>query len=265
MFARALLLSLAIAAPGAAEAPLSGTRVEPPPSSLRMVLNIPAYRLEVYDGDEKIRSYTVTIGMPRYPTPSGGFSITRIEWNPWWTPPDSKWAEGKEKTAPGPRNPMGRAKLQFDDYLYVHGTALTKQIGGAHSHGCVRLKNADVLDLARLVATRTGVLSEAEISRLENNSKATRSVRLPSPIPIQIRYALTERKEDGTVVKRKDVYGLGDRDSTIARDAEVVAAEKAEAGGTVEPTAAEMGADVDSVETPDAQIGDAETVGAAAR
>ena len=86
MFAKAFLLSLAIAAPGAAEPP-SAAVVEPHPSSLRMVLNIPSYRLEVYDGDEKIRSYTVTVGMPKFPTPTGGFAITRIEWNPWWTPP----------------------------------------------------------------------------------------------------------------------------------------------------------------------------------
>jgi murein L,D-transpeptidase YcbB/YkuD len=248
MFAKALLLSFAIAAPAAAEPP-SGPAAEPNPGSLRMVLNIPSYRLEVYDGDEKIRSYTVTVGMPKYATPTGGFAITRIEWNPWWTPPDSKWAEGKEKTAPGPRNPMGRAKLQFDTYLYVHGTALTKQIGGAHSHGCVRLKNGDVLDLARLVATRTGALSDAEITSLENNSKRTRSVALPSAIPIQIRYALTDRGEDGKVVKRKDIYGLGDRDGTIMEDMVV----DADAAKAAEPTVA--GAAVDSVEPPVVEVG----------
>ena len=202
MLGKALLLSLAFSAPAVAA---------PPPSSLRMVLNIPTYRLELWDGDQKIRSYRVTIGMPDHPTPTGGFAVTRIEWNPWWTPPGSKWAEGKTKTAPGSSNPMGRAKLQFDELLYVHGTSNVKQIGGPHSHGCVRLANADVLDLARVIALRSGVLSEAEITALERSTKRTRSVDLPAAVPILIRYALTE-EVDGEPVVHKDPYGWGDLD-----------------------------------------------------
>ena len=137
--------------------------------------------------------------------------MTRIEWNPWWTPPDSKWAAGKTKTAPGATNPMGRAKLQFDDLLYVHGSSNVKQIGGPHSHGCVRLKNADVLDLARTLALRSGVLSESEITALERSTKRTRSVELPVPVSIFIRYALTE-EIDGREVTLEDPYRWGNLD-----------------------------------------------------
>ena len=206
MFGKALLFSGLIAGGVAAQAPSDPVRAD----SLHMTLNIPSYQLEVWDGSEKIRSYWVTVGMPEYQTPVGSFAITRIEWNPAWTPPDSKWARNAKPVAPGPGNPMGRAKLQFDDLLYVHGTYRPNELGGAYSHGCVRLKNEDVLDLARLVATRTGAISEDEIARLEKNSRRTRSVRLPYAIPIRIRYGLSEVVA-GQQVDLEDPYGWASR------------------------------------------------------
>ncbi len=202
MLAKALFLSMALVAPAAAS---------PPPNSFRLVLNLPSYRLELWDGDEQIKTYQVTIGMPGHATPTGGFAVTRIEWNPWWTPPDSKWAAGKARTPPGATNPMGRAKLQFDELLYVHGSSNAKQIGGPHSHGCVRLKNADVLDLARTIALRSGMLSESDIAALERNSKRTRSIELPAPVSLFVRYALTE-EIDGELITLDDPYGWGNMD-----------------------------------------------------
>jgi murein L,D-transpeptidase YcbB/YkuD len=203
MFKKALMVSIFLAGPAAVAA-------EP----LRLSLNLPSYQLEVWEGEEKIRSYTVTIGAPDFPTPTGGFSITRIEWNPSWTPPPSPWARGAKKAPPGPNNPMGRAKLQFDDYLYVHGTVKEDELGGAHSHGCIRMSNADILDLARLVATHEGVLTAEEIDALENSSRRTRSVRLPEPIPIRIRYGL-EEEVGGDIVELEDPYGWRETMRTV--------------------------------------------------
>jgi murein L,D-transpeptidase YcbB/YkuD len=207
MLGKALLFSF-LATAGAHAAPTS----DPTPTSglggdsLTLTLNIPTYKLEVRDGSEVIRSYWVTIGMPEYPTPTGSFKITRIEWNPRWVPPSSPWAKGKTEKAPGKGNPMGRVKLQFDDFLYVHGTWRPDELGGPYSHGCVRLKNEDALDLARLIAERQQVLTDAQITALERNSTRTRSVRLPTPIPIRIRYGLTD-EVDGKVVDNADPYG----------------------------------------------------------
>jgi murein L,D-transpeptidase YcbB/YkuD len=193
MLGKALLLSLLVANGAAAS------------DSLTLTLNLPSYTLEVWDGPERIRSYKATIGLPKYETPTGTFQITRIEWNPSWVPPDSPWAAGKEETGPGKGNPMGRVKLQFDDYLYIHGTWQTKQLGGAFSHGCVRLSNEDVQDLARLIAERQGLLTSTEIDALERNSKRTRSVRLASAIPLRIRYDLNA-EVDGEIVNYDDPY-----------------------------------------------------------
>ena len=229
MLKRALLASLVLAAPAAAD-----------DGPLRLIINLPSYQLEVWDGDEKIRSYTATIGAPDFPTPTGGFQITRIEWNPSWTPPPSPWARGEKKAPPGPNNPMGRVKMQFDDYLYVHGTSKEGELGGAHSHGCIRLSNADALDLARLIATRTGALTDGEIAALEASPRRTRSVRLPSPVPIRIRYGLNE-EVSGELVDFEDPYGWRESARPVSAGAALAtsALRSGAGGGRPRPSPAE--------------------------
>ena len=42
-------------------------------------------------------------------------------------------------------------------YIYIHGTADTEPIGEARSHGCVRMRNADIAELFDLVPPGTPV------------------------------------------------------------------------------------------------------------
>jgi L,D-transpeptidase YbiS len=42
-------------------------------------------------------------------------------------------------------------------YIYIHGTNAESQLGTPASHGCVRMSNADVVDLFSLVAVGTPV------------------------------------------------------------------------------------------------------------
>ena len=194
------ILSLFLAA-----APLPGA--DPGPLMLR--INLPEKRLDLVEGTQTIRSYPATIGAPRYPTPTGRFSVTSITWNPWWNPPSSEWARGEKKTAPGPRNPMGRAKLRFDRLLYVHGTVNEAALGTAASHGCIRLSNEDVLDLARFLAERTGAIPADEVAALEASPRRTREVALPGEgIPILIEYRLVKEGPEGPD-RFDDVYERG--------------------------------------------------------
>ncbi|MDR2220415.1 MAG: L,D-transpeptidase [Methylobacillus sp.] len=43
-------------------------------------------------------------------------------------------------------------------YIYIHGTPDTEPVGVACSHGCVRMRNADVLELFERVAVGTPVV-----------------------------------------------------------------------------------------------------------
>ena len=49
----------------------------------------------------------------------------------------------------------------FDRYIYIHGTNHEEQIGERASHGCIRMRNADVAELFDLVEVNTPVLIAA--------------------------------------------------------------------------------------------------------
>jgi hypothetical protein len=154
---------------------------------LKLVLNIAARRLHVYENGERTRTYTVSVGKPGHRTPVGSYRISRVEWNPWWHPPNSPWARGKKPTPPGPKNPMGRVKMYFRNLYFIHGTPETGTLGQAVSHGCVRMSNGNAIALARLVHEYGSPnVSKATIDRLVGNSKATRTIWLKRPIPFEV-------------------------------------------------------------------------------
>jgi murein L,D-transpeptidase YcbB/YkuD len=180
------------------------------PQPMRIVVNIPAYRVDAYIDDSLVRSMPIAVGMRGFRTPRGRFEITSIEWNPWWIPPHSRWAAKEKVTAPGPTNPMGRVKINFEPLYFLHGTPARKSIRSAASHGCIRMLNEDAIELARLVhrfGTPTMTLDEVEELATDT---ATRSIQLESPVPIEIRYDLAEIR-DGRVIVYRDVYALGNR------------------------------------------------------
>jgi lipoprotein-anchoring transpeptidase ErfK/SrfK len=86
---------------------------------------------------------------------SGASRIERkAEW-PSWTPPAEmiKREAAKGHIIPpfmegGPGNPLGARALYIGGKIYrVHGTNNEASIGGAVSSGCIRMMNADVIDL----------------------------------------------------------------------------------------------------------------------
>jgi L,D-transpeptidase-like protein len=184
--------------------PLTGAR---PP--LSFVLNVPAYRLDAFLHDSLVRSFRVSVGMPKYPTPLGSFFIRVIEWNPWWTPPESEWAAKEKTTPPGPDNPMGRVKLYMRPLYFLHGTPFEGSIGSAASHGCVRLRNDDAIELAKLVHRfGTPSLSESQVDNLAQDLVHTRRVTIERPIPITVRYDRIEVRQNQVVVY-PDIYHRG--------------------------------------------------------
>src|SRR5688572_10158666 len=118
---------------------------------LHLLLNVAGNRLDVYERGERTQTYKVSVGMRGYETPGGEYRIRDIVWNPWWHPPNSAWARGRKVDPPGNQHPMGRVKLNFAPLLYIHGTPEYQALGGPASRGCVRMRNDDVIELARLV------------------------------------------------------------------------------------------------------------------
>lgn len=162
----------------------------PDAEPVRVVVDLSDRELYVIRGGEVERSYPVAVGKPGHPTPKGEFGIRRIIWNPRWVPPDAGWARGKKARAPGdPQNPMGRVKMFFKepDY-YVHGTHQEDSLGRAESHGCIRMRNDDVIDLAKVVMQAGGENREPGwFRRVVNRVTHTQDVRLSRPVRFEVR------------------------------------------------------------------------------
>ena len=111
-------------------------------------------------------------------------------WNPSWRPPPSEWARDKKYEEPGsPGNPMGRVKIFFQepDY-YIHGTGLAGSLGRARSHGCIRMRNIDAVELARLVMVNGGDAREPEwYQEALDEATVSREVTLPRPVVFRVR------------------------------------------------------------------------------
>jgi len=108
-------------------------------------------------GDDAAIRYGVAVGKEGHDW-AGIASIGRkVKW-PNWTPPASmirrrpdlaKWASGMPG---GPDNPLGARALYLfangrDTLFRIHGTNEPQSIGRAASSGCIRMLNADIVDL----------------------------------------------------------------------------------------------------------------------
>jgi lipoprotein-anchoring transpeptidase ErfK/SrfK len=159
--------------------------------NMAVVVDLSDRRLYVTSGSTVVREYMVSVGEEgSFDTPDGQFTIQRMIWNPSWTPPPSAWARAKRPEAPGsPGNPMGRVKMFFrePDY-YIHGTGLTSSLGNARSHGCIRMRNIDAVELARILMINGGADRPLEwYEETLENSTTSRNVTLTRPVTIRVR------------------------------------------------------------------------------
>jgi lipoprotein-anchoring transpeptidase ErfK/SrfK len=158
------------------------------PSVLSVTVDRSARRLSVRIGGRPVASYVVTVGKPDHRTPLGTYRLSHVVWNPKWIPPQSEWADTAESKAPGEQgNPMGRVKIQFDSLLYIHGTTATGSLGEPASHGCVRMRNADAMRLARLVMEHGGAQQTTRwYSAVRSKPTESFEVAIPHPPVLRV-------------------------------------------------------------------------------
>jgi lipoprotein-anchoring transpeptidase ErfK/SrfK len=120
-----------------------------------------SFRLRLFKRLHLVKSYGVATGQPAYPTPSGLFRITNKAVNPTWTAPNSPWAgelAGTQTPGGSPANPLKARWLGIVNGVGIHGTGQEWSIGSRASHGCLRMRVADVIDLYPRVPLGTPVL-----------------------------------------------------------------------------------------------------------
>jgi len=183
------------------------------PTDTRVVVNIPAFRMDLFQDGKLVKSYKVGIGYPQFPLPLGLRRAQQIIFNPTWTPPDSPWVAKMKNVAPGETvragdkdNPLGPIKIPIGLPSLIHGGKSPAKIGKFASHGCVGLTNAQIKDFATLLgqASNTPDVPTKMATYLEDETK-TQTVKLNQTVPVELRYE-TIVIEDGKLHIYRDVY-----------------------------------------------------------
>ena len=114
-----------------------------------IVVDRSSFELRLYKNLKLEKTYTVAIGAVGYDTPAGLYSIQNKQVDPVWNVPDSEWAGDLAGTTvpPGPDNPLKARWMGIYNGAGIHGTSDVGSLGSAASHGCVRMSEADVIDL----------------------------------------------------------------------------------------------------------------------
>jgi lipoprotein-anchoring transpeptidase ErfK/SrfK len=133
------------------------------------------YLYLVMDDGQAMR-YGIGVGRQGFSW-NGEATVQRKQKWPSWHPPvemqarDEKARQWKDGMPGGPTNPLGARALYLyqggRDTLYrIHGTNEPRSIGKAVSSGCIRMLNADVIDLYDRVPTGTRVVVVPSMSPL---------------------------------------------------------------------------------------------------
>jgi lipoprotein-anchoring transpeptidase ErfK/SrfK len=133
--------------------------VKPKVTTAQLAAQYPAYivvdrndfRLRFYHHLKLERSFEIAVGMEGLETPPG---LHHIEWkqvDPPWYVPKKAWAGALAGTVvpPGPGDPLKARFMSFEGGAGIHGIDPSEysSIGHDASHGCVRMRIPDVIDL----------------------------------------------------------------------------------------------------------------------
>jgi lipoprotein-anchoring transpeptidase ErfK/SrfK len=114
----------------------------------RLVVDRAALRMTLYRGGRRIFSAPVGVGMTRWPTPAGEFYI-RDRLAGFVAPFYGPIAFGTSaRSAVLTDWPAG-------GFVGIHGTDEPWLLPGRVSHGCIRMRNADILALAKVLPVGT--------------------------------------------------------------------------------------------------------------
>jgi lipoprotein-anchoring transpeptidase ErfK/SrfK len=119
-----------------------------------LIVKTPERALYYVLGDGEAIRYSIGVGREGFQWSGNSRIVAKAEW-PSWTPPQRmiEREAAKGHIIPpfmkgGPGNPLGARAMYIGGTIYrVHGTNAESSIGGAVSSGCIRMMNADVIDL----------------------------------------------------------------------------------------------------------------------
>jgi L,D-transpeptidase YcbB len=193
-------------------------------------VNIPDYKMYVYEKDKLQFTINVVVGQTATKTTIFNDTLQTIAFSPYWTVPYSifkkemahrlngsylrrnnmEYVGGKVRQKPGGNNALGKVKFLFPNSynIYFHDTPAKDKFNYTQrtfSHGCIRL--AEPKKLAMYLLRNEPVYTETVIDSLMNQTRETQ-VQLKKKLPVYILYMTAfVNTQTGQLQFRKDVYG----------------------------------------------------------
>jgi lipoprotein-anchoring transpeptidase ErfK/SrfK len=111
-----------------------------------VIISIPDRKLVVMEKGAVIRVFSIAVGAPVSPSPIGTFAIASRLTSP-------TYYHAGVVIPPGKDNPLGPRWVGLNKQGYgIHGTNAPTSVGKAASHGCIRMRNRDIVHFFTLVS-----------------------------------------------------------------------------------------------------------------
>ena len=144
---------------------INSSHIVPTEGQNGFVINLPELLLYYFVNGTYQRRYSLAIGKPSWPTPTGTYKIVEKRLNPIWNVPPSiqeemeeQGQEVMEKVPPGPKNPLGKFWLGTSaEGVGIHATNRPWSVGYYVSHGCMRMLPSEIAQLYPQVQIGTPV------------------------------------------------------------------------------------------------------------
>lgn len=201
------------------------------PPAEYLLVNIPEFRLHVYDKGNLAWSSNVVVGSVAHNTVIFTGTLQYVVFSPYWNVPNSiyknevlpgmqrdkdylakhnmeKYGNGVRQK-PGPNNSLGLVKFLFPNSydIYFHDTPsknLFKEDARAFSHGCIRL--SEPKRLAQWLLRDTPGWDSVSITKAMKSGKE-KYVTLKEKMPVYIGYFTAFVDREGKLNLRNDIYG----------------------------------------------------------
>lgn len=185
----------------------------PGDDDIKITINVPSFQMTFWQNGKEVKLYPVGVGMAEFPVAISLRSARSVEWNPVWIPPSSDWIERSSTVKAGeivlptdPRNPLGKVKIPLGYGYLLHQAKGPSDMGSLVSHGCIRVLQADLYDLAeKIVAARRLDVTPEQIAAAKRTKK-TLVAEIDPPLTVEITYD-TIVVENGQLHIYPDVYG----------------------------------------------------------
>ena len=205
-------------------------------SGRAIMVNIPEFRLHVYEYGRPAWNMDVVVGKEGNNTTVFTGRLSNIVFSPYWNVPTSivknemhgspsaaylarnhmEIVNGRVRQKPGPWNSLGLVKFLFPNSynIYFHDSpakSLFNRDKRSYSHGCIRLK--EPAKLAEYLLNDTAKYSKKKVDSLMHTYKE-KYIRINNPVPVLITYFTSWVNDSSVLNFREDIYG---HDAIIAK------------------------------------------------